>query len=160
MLNITVLCVGKLKERFYQDAVREYQKRLSGLCRLNLVELPEERLPEKPSPAELAAALRKEAAAITARLPRQGMLVALCVEGTELSSEALADYLARAAVNGCSSVTFLIGGSFGLDAELKRRSDLRLSMSPMTFPHHLARVMVLEQLYRAFQINAGTGYHK
>lgn len=160
MLNIYVICVGKLKERFYLDAVKEYQKRLSGLCKLTLLELPEERLPDRPSRAEIDAALKKEAAAVTSKLPRQGTVVAMCIEGRTMSSEGLADYMSRCAVSGSSGLTFLIGSSYGLDEGLKRRADLRLSMSPMTFPHHLARVMVLEQIYRGFKINEGSGYHK
>ncbi len=160
MLNITVICVGKLKERFYQDAVEEYRKRLTGLCRLELAELPEVRLPERPAPAQIDAALKKEGAAIRARLPKRTTVIALCVEGKEMSSEALAETLSELAVSGQSSLSFLIGGSYGLDASLKKEAALRISMSPMTFPHHLARVMLLEQLYRAFQINRGSEYHK
>ncbi|MBE6909609.1 MAG: 23S rRNA (pseudouridine(1915)-N(3))-methyltransferase RlmH [Ruminococcaceae bacterium] len=160
MLNVTVICVGKLKEKFYADACAEYQKRLTRFCRLSIVELPEERLPESPSAAEVAAALEKEADAVLGRLPRGGMVAALCVEGNLLSSEQLSAVLSRYAVQGVSQLTLLIGGSFGLAPRVKERADLRLSMSPMTFPHHLARVMLLEQLYRAFQIQNGTRYHK
>lgn len=160
MQTVTVLCVGKLKERFYADACAEYQKRLTRFCRLNLIELPEQRLPDDPSPAEVAAALEREADAITEKLPRGGAVVALCIEGRELSSEQLAGALSRYATQGVSQLTFLIGGSFGLAERVKRAADLRLSMSPMTFPHHLARVMLLEQIYRAYQIQSGTKYHK
>lgn len=160
MQNITVLCVGKLKERFYIDACAEYQKRLTRFCKLSLVELPEARLPEAPSDAEIAAALEKEADAILEKLPRSGAVIALCVEGKPLSSERLSETMARFATQGVSQLTFLIGGSFGLAERAKERADLRLSMSPMTFPHHLARVMLLEQLYRAYQIQSGTKYHK
>ena len=160
MQNITVLCVGKLKEKFYDGACAEYQKRLTRCCKLSVVELSEERLPENPSAAQIEAALEREAAAIEERLPRGGMLVALCVEGEGLSSEQLAETLARCAVNGVPRITFLIGGSFGLAGRIKRAADMRLSMSPMTFPHHLARVMLLEQLYRAYQIQNKTKYHK
>ena len=141
MQKVTILCVGKLKEKFYMDAAAEYVKRLSRFCKLELVELPEERLPEDPSPAQIEAALLKEAAAIRAKLPSGAALIALCVEGV-------------------GHLVFLIGGSFGLHPSIKAEARLRLSMSPMTFPHHLARVMVLEQIYRAYQINAGTKYHK
>lgn len=160
MQTVTVLCVGKLKERFYADACAEYQKRLTRFCRLNLIELPEQRLPDDPSSAEIAAALEREADAITEKLPRGGAVVALCIEGKELSSEQLAGALARYATQGVSQLTFLIGGSFGLAERVKQAADLRLSMSPMTFPHHLARVMLLEQIYRAYQIQSGTKYHK
>ena len=160
MQKVTVLCVGKLKEKFYADACAEYQKRLTRHCKLDLIELPEQRLPENPSEAEIEAALSKEADAIEEKLPRGGAVVALCVEGKALSSEQLADTLARYAAQGVSQVTVLIGGSFGLHERVKQRAELRLSMSPMTFPHHLARVMLLEQIYRAYQIQGGTRYHK
>ncbi|MBM6908897.1 23S rRNA (pseudouridine(1915)-N(3))-methyltransferase RlmH [Oscillibacter valericigenes] len=160
MQKVTVLCVGKLKEKFYIDAAAEYAKRLSRFCKLELVELPEERLPEDPSPAQIEAALLKEAAAIRAKLPAGAALIALCVEGELRSSEALAQQMAAWAGQGVSQLVFLIGGSFGLHPSIKGSAKLRLSMSPMTFPHHLARVMVLEQIYRAYQINAGTRYHK
>ena len=160
MQKITVLCVGKLKERFYQEAAAEYVKRLGRHCKLDVVELPESRLPEDPSPGEIQRALAAEAAAIREKLPRGGAVIALCIEGTELSSEALSKKLAQLASAGASQLTFLIGGSFGLHPRVKQRADLRLSMSPMTFPHHLARVMLLEQLYRAYQIDTGTRYHK
>jgi 23S rRNA (pseudouridine1915-N3)-methyltransferase len=160
MQRITVLCVGKLKEKFYTEAAAEYCKRLSRFCKIELAELPEARLPDSPSPAEIARALSAEADSVEARLPKGGALVALCFEGRELSSPALADTLAGWAAAGASQVTFLIGGSVGLDPRLKERAQLRLSMSPMTFPHHLARVMLLEQIYRAYQIQAGTRYHK
>lgn len=160
MQKVTVLCVGKLKEKFYIDAAAEYAKRLSRFCKLELVELPEERLPEDPSPAQIEAALLKEAAAIRAKLPAGAALIALCVEGELRSSEALARQMAAWAGQGVSQLVFLIGGSFGLHPSVKALSSLRLSMSPMTFPHHLARVMLLEQIYRAYQINAGSRYHK
>ena len=160
MQKVTILCVGKLKEKFYMDAAAEYAKRLSRYCKLELVELPEERLPEDPSPAQIEAALLKEATAIRAKLPSGAALVALCVEGELRSSEALARQMADWASQGVGQLVFLIGGSFGLHPSIKEAAKLRLSMSPMTFPHHLARVMVLEQIYRAYQINAGTRYHK
>ena len=157
MQKITILCVGKLKEKFYADAAAEYAKRLSRFCRLEIAELAEERLPEDPSQAQIDRALAAEATRITERLPKGG---ALCIEGTELSSPALAERLRTMTVSGASELTFLIGGSVGLDRSLKGRADLRLSMSPMTFPHHLARVMLLEQIYRAYQIQSGSRYHK
>ena len=160
MQKITILCVGKLKEKFYAEAVAEYAKRLSRYCKLEIMELPEERLPEDPSSAQIAAALEKEAANLRSKLPASAFVVALCVEGKLRSSEDLARMLADSAGRGQSQVVFLIGGSFGLDPSAKALAAERLSMSPMTFPHHLARVMLLEQVYRAYQINAGTRYHK
>ena len=159
MQRITVLCVGKLKEKFYADAAAEYCKRLSRYCKIEVTELPETRLPEDPSPAEIKRALAAEANAIRQKL-EGGAVVAMCIEGQTCSSEALSKKLAAFALEGKSKVTFLIGGSFGLDETLKKHADWRLSMSPMTFPHHLARVMLLEQIYRACQIAEGTRYHK
>ena len=159
MQKITVLCVGKLKEKFYLDATAEYAKRLGRYCKLDILELPESRLPEEPSPAQIQQALDAEAAAITAKLPKGGALVALCIEGTPCSSEEMSRKMQQP-VSGKTQLTFLIGGSVGLSESLKRRADWKLSMSPMTFPHHLARVMLLEQIYRAFQIRQGTKYHK
>ena len=124
------------------------------------MELPEYRLPEVPSPAEIQKALAAEAAAIREKLPKGGAVVAMCIEGKTCSSEELSRRMADFAVAGKTQVTFLIGGSVGLDATLKQQADWRLSMSPMTFPHHMARVMLLEQIYRAYQIQQGTRYHK
>ena len=160
MQSVTVLCVGKLKEKFFADACAEYQKRLGRYCKLMIVELPEHRLGDAPSDAEVAAALEREADAILEKLPRGGAVIALCVEGQAMSSERLAETMARCADRGVSQLTFLIGGSFGMAERVKRSADVRLSMSPMTFPHHLARVMLLEQIYRAYQIQSGTKYHK
>ena len=155
MRKVTVLCVGRLKEPFYEAAAAEYVKRLGRFCKLEIVELAEQRLPENPSPAEVARGLAKEAEAIRAKLPPAATVVALCVEGRMKSSEELAQLL-----EGSEQLACIIGGSFGLDPSIKAAAQLRLSMSPMTFPHHLARVMLLEQIYRACQINAGTRYHK
>ena len=160
MLSVKLICVGKLGEKFWADAVREYEKRLSAYCKLEIAELPEQRLPQTPSAGEIAAALAKESAAIRAKIPQGASVIALCVEGKTLSSEAFADKLGTMAAHGVSRLCLLIGGSCGLDEALKQDAALRLSMSPMTFPHHLARVMLLEQLYRALNILAGGKYHK
>lgn len=160
MQKVTILCIGKLKEKFYIEAAAEYCKRLQRHCKLELLELPEYRLPDNPSPAEIQKALETEAAAIREKLPKGGALVAMCIEGKTCSSEALAQRLEDFAVSGKTQVTFLIGGSVGLDAALKAQADWKLSMSPMTFPHHMARIMLLEQIYRAYQIQQGTKYHK
>ena len=160
MQKVTIICTGKLREKFYLDAAAEYAKRLSRFCTLTILELPEERLPESPSPAQIEAALAREADAVRAKLPAGCLLIAMCVEGQERSSEALARYLAEAAARGAGHIVFLIGSSYGMHPSLKQQADLRLSMSPMTFPHHLLRVMLLEQIYRAYQINAGSNYHK
>lgn len=158
MQRVTVVCVGKLKERFYAEAAAEYVKRLGRYCRLELVELPEQRLPENPSPAEIERALAREAEAIRAKLPREAAVTALCIEGETRSSEALAALLGS--WGSQRALAFVIGGSYGLHPSVKAAARLRLSMSPMTFPHHLARVMLLEQIYRGFQILEGGKYHK
>lgn len=160
MLTVTVLAVGKLKEPFYKAAVEEYARRLQNYCRLRLVELPEHRLPERPSRAEIEGGLAREADLIREKLPKGAWLCVLTPEGKKLSSEAFARTLAQVKGSGRSSVCFLLGSSYGIDPRIKAQADLRLSFSDMTFPHHLARVMLLEQLYRAETIQAGTAYHK
>lgn len=160
MLSVYLICVGKLKEKFYRDACAEYQKRLGGYCKLTLIELPEERLPASPSRAQIDAALEREAAAVRAKLPPGASVAALCIEGELCSSEDVSALLAGWAQTGQKHLVFLIGGSYGLHPSLKAQAWKRISMSPMTFPHHLARVMLLEQLYRGFKISEGSGYHK
>ncbi len=160
MFEITLIAVGKLKEKFYTSAAAEYEKRLKGLCKFQILELPEVRLSEKPSPAEITAALKKEAETILTNIPKGAWFCILTPEGKMLSSEALAEKLADVKLSGKSSACFLIGSSFGMAQQLKDIADYKLSMSPMTFPHHLARIMVLEQLYRAESIQAGSKYHK
>ncbi len=159
MFSVTVIAVGKLKERFYLDAAAEYRKRLSAYCQTELIELPEQRLPDSPSAAQIAAALAREAEAVRKVLPKNALLCVLTPEGRELSSEELAGRLAEWKQQR-PGAAFVLGSSFGLDPSLKAQADLRLSMSRMTFPHHLARVMLLEQLYRAEGIQAGSRYHK
>ena len=160
MQKINLITVGKLKEPFYLDAVQEYTKRLQRHCKLSCIELSEQRLGDDPSPAEISRALASEAAAIREKLPKGGVLIAMCIEGKELPSPQFSELLSSYALSGRSEVSFLIGGSFGLDEALKKEADIRLSLSPMTFPHHLARVMLLEQIYRAYQIAEGSKYHK
>ena len=160
MFEITLIAMGKLKEKFYISAAAEYAKRLGGYCRFSLLELPESRLPENPSEAEIAAGLEKEAGVILERIPKDAWFCVLTPEGRELSSEAFAGKMKEVKLSGKSSACFLIGSSFGIAPRVKQRADLRLSMGPMTFPHHLARIMVLEQLYRAEAIQAGSKYHK
>ena len=137
MLSVYLICVGKLKEKFYQEACAEYVKRLSAYCRLTLVELPEEKLPQAPSQGQIDQAL-----------------------GRMRSSEELAQLVGTWEQSSAKHLVFLIGGSYGLHPSIKAEAQVKLSMSPMTFPHHLARVMLLEQLYRAFKIREGSSYHK
>ena len=160
MFNITLIVMGKLKEKFYLSAAEEYAKRLKGYCEFNLCELPEYRLPDDPSPAEIAAGLEKEAESIFSKIPKGAWFCVFTPEGKTLSSEAFAQKLKDVKLSGKSSACFLIGSSFGISPRIKEKADFQLSMGRMTFPHHLARVMVLEQLYRAEAIQNGSKYHK
>ena len=160
MLKVTVLCVGGLKESYWRDACAEYQKRLGAFCRLDVVELDEAPAPKKASDAQLQAVVDAEGKRILQKIPAGAAVAALCIEGKMMDSPELAERLSRMTVEGVSEIVFVIGGSWGLSDEVKRRAALRLSMSRMTFPHQLARVMLLEQIYRAFQISSGGKYHK
>ncbi len=157
-MQIHLITVGKLKEKWLREAYAEYEKRLQRYCRLTLTELSEARLPEVPSEAETAAALVQEGKAILQAC--RGRIIALCIEGKLCSSEEFSAMLDRAAVSGDSTVSFVIGSSFGLSDEVKSRADMKFSMSPMTFTHQIARVLLAEQIYRAFQISTGGKYHK
>ena len=160
MLSVKLICVGRMKEKFYAEAFGEYMKRLQPYCKLQLTEAPEQRLSESPSPKELEKALDREAEDILAAIPGDSYVAALCIEGRELSSEALAELVFKVEGSGRPRMCFIIGGSYGLSPRVKARADLKLSMSPMTFPHHLARVMLAEQLYRSFMILSNSEYHK
>ena len=160
MFSITVIAVGKLKEPFYLAAAKEYATRLQAFGKLQLLELPEYRLPDNPSAAEIQKGLTKEAEAIRAKIPRGSWVCVLTPEAAQQSSEQLAQTIKQVKLSGKSSACFILGSSFGLDESVKRGADCRLSMSKMTFPHHLARIMLLEQIYRAESIQAGTKYHK
>ena len=160
MVSIHIICVGKLKEKFYTAAAAEYVKRLGAYCKLTLTELPEVKLPQNPSLGEISAALDREGDAIRAKLPQGASVVALCVEGRERSSEELAELMREWEMSSAKHLVFVIGGSYGLHPSVKADAWMKLSMSPMTFPHHLARVMLLEQIYRGFKINEGSSYHK
>ncbi|MBQ7330652.1 MAG: 23S rRNA (pseudouridine(1915)-N(3))-methyltransferase RlmH [Oscillospiraceae bacterium] len=160
MFSITLITMGKLKEKFYLSAAEEYCKRLKGYCDFQLLELPEYRLPDNPSASEIEAGLKKEGAEILSRIPKGSWFCILTPEGKTLSSEAFADKLKEVKLSGKSSACFLIGSSFGICKDVKAKADFKLSMGSMTFPHHLARIMVLEQIYRAEAIQAGSKYHK
>lgn len=160
MFDVTLICMGKLKEKFYIQAAQEYEKRLGAYCRFRLLELPEYKLPEDPSPAQIMAGLDKEVELIISKIPKGSWLCVWTPEGKMLSSEDLAEQLKDVKLSGKSSACFLIGSSFGISQKIKDMADCKLSMSKMTFPHHLARIMVLEQLYRAEAIQAGSKYHK
>lgn len=160
MLSVHLICVGKLKEKFYLEASQEYLKRLGGYCKLTLLEIPEERLPQNPSQGEIDRALEREGQLILSKIPQNSTIIALCVEGKPQSSEQLARTVDKIQQSGTKHLVLLIGGSFGMHPSVKQQAAVKLSMSPMTFPHHLARVMLLEQVYRAFKILEGSSYHK
>ena len=160
MLQVRMICVGKMKERFFIEAFEEYRKRLGAYCRLELTEIAEQRLPDSPSEAQIAAALERESGEILKAVPQDAYVVALCVEGREVPSEAMAELIVGRENSGKPKLCFVIGGSFGLSESVKKRADLRLSLSKMTFPHHLARVLLAEQLYRGYKIREGSRYHK
>ena len=160
MLNVKFICVGKMREKFYIDAFEEYRKRLQAYCRLELVEITEQRLNDRPAEKEITAALAREGQDILKTVPADAYLVALCVEGKQMPSEGMAELIAARENSGKPKLCFVIGGSFGLSPTVKARADKKLSMSRMTFPHHLARVMLIEQVYRGFKINEGSQYHK
>ena len=160
MIHVDLIVLGRLKEPYLRDACAEYAKRLQAFCKLQTIELTPFRLPDAPSDAQIADALEREAAEIEKHIPSGAAVYVLCIEGKTVSSEQFSAMLDRSAVDGSGTVVFVIGSSFGLSERIKRRANVRLSVSPMTFPHQLARVMLLEQLYRAFQIRAGGKYHK
>lgn len=160
MLSIKLICVGKLREQFYIDAFAEYSKRLSAYCKFECAELNETKLGASPSDKEIAAALDKEAGDIERAIGKDAYVIAMCVEGKQMKSEAFAQKINELAVSGRGRLCFVIGGSFGLSPRIKQRADMRLGMSEMTFPHHLARVMLAEQIYRSFKILEGSRYHK
>ena len=159
MLTVNLICVGSLKERYWRDACAEYQKRLSAFCKLTIIELPESRLADNPSPAEIERALENEGSLILQKAGNSKLLP-LCIEGKELPSPELAALLDELMLSGVSSLSFIIGSSYGLADSVKNKGIKKLSLSKMTFPHQLARVMLLEQIYRAFMIRSGGKYHK
>ncbi|MCM1165281.1 MAG: 23S rRNA (pseudouridine(1915)-N(3))-methyltransferase RlmH [Lachnospiraceae bacterium] len=158
MMTVNFIAMGRLKEPYFREACAEYQKRLGAFARVTVSEPDPIALPHEPSPAQIDKALAREAELIRAQAA--GFKIAMCVEGKALSSEELAAKLENIGNGGISTVSFIIGSSFGLDEGLKRECDMRLSMSPMTFPHSLARVMLFEQVYRAFSIMNNSKYHK
>lgn len=160
MLNIKLICVGRLREKFYIDAFNEYARRLSAYCKFECVELTETKLGDKPSDKEIENALVRESADIEKAIPKDAYVVAMCVGAKQLKSEELAQKINSLALSGRGKICFIIGGSFGMAESVKRRADMRLGMSEMTFPHHLARVMLTEQIYRSFKIIEGSRYHK
>ena len=160
MIKVTIIAVGKLKEKFFLGAVAEYEKRLSRFIKLQTVEIEPARLSDNPSSAEIASALENEGNRILKAIPSDAYVTAMCIEGKQMTSEELSADISERAANGSGNRVFIIGGSYGLSDAVKKRADARMSMSKMTFPHKLARVMLLEQIYRAFMIESGGTYHK
>ena len=159
-MRITIVCVGKVKEQFYREAVEEYKKRLSRYCKLEIIEVADEKTPEGVSALAEEQIREKEARRISEKLREDAFVCALEIGGKKLSSEGVAEWMEKLAVNGTSHITFVIGGSLGLHASVSSRADMALSFSDMTFPHQLMRVILTEQIYRAFCIINGTPYHK
>jgi 23S rRNA (pseudouridine1915-N3)-methyltransferase len=159
-MNIDIVCVGTLKERYWKDACGEYAKRLGKYCVLAITEVKEARVPDSPSPAEALQAKDSEGKAIAKKIRRGSYVVALDVRGRQLSSEGLAEKMQALQLGGASSICFIIGGSAGLSEEVLGSADLRLSFSEMTFPHQMMRVFLLEQVYRSFKIIKNETYHK
>lgn len=159
-MNISVICIGKLKEKYWTQAVEEYSKRLKSYCNLSIVELKESRLPDKAGSAEEQAVKIAEGEEILKRIKDNMYVITLEVKGKMLSSEKLAQKIQQLGIDGHSNIAFVIGGSLGLSEAVSRRADFKLSFSEMTFPHQMMRVVLLEQVYRSFKINRGEAYHK
>ena len=157
-MNIKLVVIGKLKEKYLRDGCDEYIKRLSKFCNLKIVGLDEYKLPDKPSQKDIDNALIIESKNILKHC--EGYIISMCIEGNQVSSEDLAKKFETVTLNGYGTITFIIGSSFGLDSSVKNKSDFKLSMSKMTFTHQIARMLLLEQIYRAFQINTNGKYHK
>lgn len=160
MIKVTIIAVGKLKEKYLRDACAEYVKRLGSFSKVNIVEINEERCSDNPSPAEIEQVKTKEGERILAKIPKGAYVIPMCIEGTQLSSEEFSKKLEGVCVSGFGELAFVIGGSFGLSDEVKATGKLRLSFGKLTLPHQLMRVILLEQIYRAFSISANTKYHK
>lgn len=159
-MNVNIITVGKIKEKYLKDALDEYKKRLSRFCKLTITEVPDEPMSQNPGDKEIESILKKEGEKIISSIKNTDVLISLCVEGKQKTSEEFAQFFSDECINGANTFTFVIGGSVGLCNEIKNMSDLKLSFSKMTFPHQLMRVILTEQIYRAFKINANESYHK
>ena len=160
MMNVQLIVLGKLKEKYMKDFAAEYEKRLSAYCKMTVVELETVKLSDNPSQSEIDNALQKETKMIKDKIPKNSYIFAMCIEGKQMSSEEFSQKLDDIALSGKNSVVFIIGSSFGLSNEIKGMSDFKFSMSKMTFPHKLARIMLTEQIYRGFSISNNGKYHK
>ena len=159
-MRINIVCVGKIKEKYLKLGIDEFKKRLSKYCKLEIIELEDEKAPENLSDKEMLIIKEKEGKKILSKIKDNSYVIALAIDGKNLSSEELADTMSKLAVRGNSHITFVIGGSLGLSDEVLKRADYKLSFSKMTFPHQLMRLILLEQVYRAFRINNNEPYHK
>ncbi len=161
MIRINIICIGKIKEKYFTEAIAEYAKRLSSFCKFTVVELAEEKIKSNtPNASQIDEVITAEGKRIMQKIGQSDFVTAMCIEGKMLSSEELSRTIDNASVSGKSTIDFIIGGSYGLSNEVKQRADLRLSMSRMTFPHQMARVILSEQIYRAFEISTNGKYHK
>lgn len=160
MLTVNLICVGKLKEKYWTMAIAEYEKRLSAFCKFNIIEVNEEKISDNPSENQIQNTVDHEGERIEAKLKKNSFVVSMCIEGKLISSPDLSQMIEKASVDGYSSINFIIGGSWGISERVKNLSNAKISMGRMTFPHQLARIMLVEQIYRAFQISSHTQYHK
>ncbi|MBE7038884.1 MAG: 23S rRNA (pseudouridine(1915)-N(3))-methyltransferase RlmH [Ruminococcaceae bacterium] len=159
-MKIKIICVGKLKEKYLKDGISEYIKRLSRFCKTEIIELNDEKIPDNASKAEEDIVIKNEGEKILKHIQKGEYVISLCVEGKSISSTGLAEKINEITLSGLSTITLIIGGSLGIDDKIKNLSDFKLSFSKMTFPHQLMRLILLEQIYRAFKINANEEYHK
>lgn len=159
-MNVRIIGVGKIKEKYIQQGIMEFEKRLKGYCNLEIIEVKDEKSPENLSDKEMEIVKQKEGERILSKIPQNSYVISLEITGKQLSSEDLSKMMEDLMVNGINDITFLIGGSLGLSKEISEKSHFKLSFSKMTFPHQLARLMLVEQIYRAFKINHGEPYHK
>ena len=159
-MKVRIICVGRLKEKYLKDGIDEYAKRLKRFCTFEIIEIPDEKIPDNPSAAQCEKIKQSEGEAVLKKLSGDGYVISLCVEGSGMSSEKFAQKLSDIMLFGKSTVEFIIGGSLGLSDGVKKRSDLKLSFSEFTFPHQLMRLILSEQIYRAFKINSNEEYHK
>lgn len=160
MMSVHLICVGKLKEEYLRAGCNEYIKRLNAFCKLTVTEIAEEKSSANPSQKEIDIIMEKEGQRIIEKFPSSAFVIPMCIEGKQINSAAFAEKISRIAIDGTSTIVFVIGGSFGLSDEVKSMANFKMSVSEMTFPHQLARMLLMEQIYRAFSINKGTKYHK
>lgn len=159
-MNINVICIGKIKEKYWTDAINEYSKRLAPFCKFRIIELPEEKIKSNPNASNILATVNAEGKKICEKITPSSYTIAMCIEGTIISSEDMSQKINAVALNGFSTINFIIGGSWGLSDEVKSKASFKLSMSKMTFPHQMARVILTEQIYRSFEIINNGKYHK